>query len=485
MKKILFILIFTTLNTFSQKKTLEIKLEEKSKIISYNFNESGGLSIHSGRQASPVTLIFKDQKLHKYDENLELVFNNSFEIEKNYPSGNYSPNGDYFFYNNTFIDKDGKIKTNYPASTYGAFKAIKKKSNLNPIFNFFSNYAYSFIGPKSGRSNIKKNYLEGDIFIYNFKNEDFTEETFPLVVQKIENNIEQKDIKWQLKPYFKDFFLLTTKDKLEKNSHTDISHFVKYNFNGSIKKYTKINLTLDDDKYFLISDNNGIKNSEPVAYTLKGSASQSGFHINEEDNSFLLYGYYSNKDGVQKRVGKVDGIYFFKFDENGKEIWKNYYPFSETKEGYLIQRKIEYIQSGEKGVILSYLNDENAMYLVNSETGKIETTSASLVNFFEKENKIGKDGFIELKLFKSYFWRNFTDKKTNKNYIDYNILGAILLKPEIEQFILDQTSKSKFINTYDAHFNLNGDIYITECKKGNEKFRGRIPTLKSINVYKF
>lgn len=471
MKKTLFISLIYILNIFAasaQEKTISIKLKDKKRVLYNYYNQFGDLLIHTAKQPSSMLNLFKNNELRFYDKDLNLKFSKEINQSKNIISRKFAYSGKYLINHKEIINKNGESKE-YPFEGYD--KVFAKKSNLNPIFSFFNGYAYTIIGPKKGRKNKKKIYEGDDIKIFNLRNSDLKEESFTLKPPKIETNREIAE--WYLGENFENSFFLTSTDVVEKNTHTAVNHFANHDYDGSLKKYTKISINLDKDKYFLFSHNNGPVYHPFSAYG--GHLSYSGVDIDVDKKTFLLYGYYSKSDGKQQRVGKVDGIYAFKFDNDGNQLWKNYYPFSTTKKGYLIKRKIEYNECNGKGVIHSYIDDQNLFFTINSENGSLETSSNELLDVFKKSKILKEDNFLYLNMYVGgYFRRQFKDKKMNNNTMNYNILKAMLLKPEIKQFILNRTSSIKKA-FYDANINKTGEIIIEEKLNRNTE----------LNLYKF
>ncbi len=465
MKKIfLFGLIFLiSLNkSFSQQKTVSIKLEDKKKVTQVYGNEYGDILVYSARQPSMMLNLFKDNEVRFYDKNLNLKYFKKVNQSKNIIAEDFSYSGKYLLNFEEIIDKDGNSRE-YPFTGFN-HKETVKNSKLNPIFRFFNNYGYTIIGPEQGRENRKKIYGDDDLKIFNLRNSDLREESFTLELAKIETN--RKVPEWYLGRKSRNSFFLTSTDIVEKNTHTAINHFTKYNYDGSIRKYTKVVVNLDENKYFLFSHNNGPVYHSNSSYG--GSLSYSGTHVDNEKNTFLVYGYYSNSDGKQVRVGKVDGIYAFKFNQEGDLLWKNYYPFSTTKKGYLIKRMIQYNECNGKGVIHSYIDDNNLFFSIDSENGSILSSSNELVDFFHKGDKmLEEDNFLHLNMYVGgYFRSDFKDKKTNNNIIISSVFKAMILKPEIKKFILNRASSVKKA-TYDAYINKTGEIIITEILNKN------------------
>ncbi len=473
MNKTITLFIFLIISTiaYTQKKEISLKLKNKQQVNETFINKSNGdIYFRVSRQPSGLLYIYKDNHLLKYNHNLDTVFDLEYSKSVQIPDSKFSGFG-YYIVDEKIIDSLGDLKK-YPANNF--FTQIEKKSNLNPIFSFFNNYSYTIIGPKLGRKNRKSVYDDGDLFIYNFKNSNLKGESFPLVLPNIKTN--QKKASWfLLKQKLKYNFFITSKDDLKKDYNKDTYHFVEYNFNGKVISYTRIPISLDEEKNFLPSHND----NGPTVYSNSaygGSFGYASSFINKSDNTILLYGYYSNKKGKQIRAGKVDGIYAYKYKiGTGELIWKSYYPFSKTNNNYLIKRKIEYSQSKDTGIIHCYLDDNNAFFLINNETGEIEKNSSNLINLFEKSKILKDNVFLNLNMYTGgYFGYTFKDKKTNRNKISISVLKAILLKPEIESFLIE---KSKTIKNgyYEAKIIENGDVFIFEYQnRGNE-----------ISIYKF
>ena len=77
-------------------------------------------------------------------------------------------------------------------------------------------------------------------------------------------------------------------------------------------------------------------------------------------------------------------------------------------------------------------------------------------------------------MFLGTFKETFKDKKTNRNKISSSILAAILLKPEIKQFLINKTKNVKK-RKYSAEIMENGTVFIIEI----------IDRGKEVNIYKF
>lgn len=475
MKKTLITLFLLTISnlTFSQKSEVILKLEKKQKLNERFINRvNGDIYLRTSKQPSALLLIYKNNHLIKLNNNLEQVFDVEFTKSLQVPTSKFS-GFNYLKINDKIIDSTGNVRE-YPKK--GHLVKLEKMSNLNPIFGFFNNDGYTFIGPKIGRKNRKKAYDDDDLFIFNLKNSDLTGVTHPFKLENIQTN--QKYASWfvlnQKQP---NSFFLTSKDDLEENLSNDTYHFAEYAYNGSIISYTKIAIALENGKYFLPSHSD----IGPTVYSNSaygGSFGYASSYVNKKDNSILLYGYYSKKNEKQIRVGKVDGMYAHKYKiGTGELIWKTYLPFTETNSNYLIKRKIEYVQSKEHGVIHCYLDDDNGFFKINSETGKIEKNSSDLVSIFDKSKILRNDTFLRLNMYVGgYFRDTFKDKKTNRNNLTTSVLKAILLKPEIEGFLLNKSKELKFSNI-NAEIIENGDVYIIidEVKSRDKK----------VSIYKF
>ncbi len=451
---------------FSQEKQINIKLENSNHrfLKIENDLDNGNLFLFSGRDFGNHLV----KKFHAISNELDRKI--EFEIDKTIIFDEYlsSGFGDYLI-EDKIINNVKNIKT-FP---YKSVRKFSRKSKVNPIFDFFNHYATSFIGPKIGRKNARNKYSNNDLFIKNLRHEDLKEEIFPLDIVEIETN--QKNPSWYLSRHkFKNSFFLISKDlTIFKDRSKRLYHFVEYNFKGKVESYSKLPINLEDNKYHLPTLSfYGV--SSGVEYTGR-SYQYASSYIDKQNNTIMLYGYYSNKKGKQIRVGKVDGIYAYKFEiGSSKLIWKTYYPFKKRISNYLYKRKIEHFSNGQNDVIHCFLDSKNAFLLIDKKTGEILKRSNELVDLFEKESILKNNDFLNLDIFSGNFKDTFKNKRTNKNKISTNVLAAALLKPEIKQFLLNKTSGVKN-RLYKARIVENGEIFLFELiKKGNE-----------INIFKF
>lgn len=463
--------------SFAQEKTKEIKLHKNERLNFLNISNDGNLLFKTNKEVNGVVYkTYKDNKLTYLDKNLNNVF--KINVANTFPKGfiEFSTDLEYTINSDQLIDKEGNIQK-YPYGKKNSYSRIDKKSGLNPSFRFFNDYGWTIIGPKSGRFNIKKKYSKNDIFIFNLRNKDLKGETFVLKSPKITTN-RKKSIPWQiLNQNFKNSFFLVSKDEITKENNQQVYHVVENSYKGEIASYSKLVIKLDEGKYFLPSHNNG-----PVDYTSSAYGGAFGYgaiHVDNNKNSILVYGYYSNKKGKQHRVGKVDGIYAYQFKKGGEILWKSYFPFKGTIDGYLIKRQIEFSQSKNFGVIHCYLDNINGFFKINTETGKFTTNSSILVDFFSNKKILKNNHFLKLSMMRGMdFYNIFKDKKTNKNEINHDVLSAMILKPEIKEFLLDRAIKKK--NTsYLAKFS-NENIYLIEVIK-----TGRGIKEKTLTIFKF
>lgn len=478
-KKTFFIcIILLSSITFSQKKVKEIKLDKNENLNFFKASDNGTILYKTNKEVYGVVYrTYKDNKLYCLDNNLNTIF--AIDVANTFPKGfvETTKNFQYTINSDELIDEKGNIRS-YPYGKKNTFLRIDKESGLNPIFRFFNDYGWTLIGPKSGRLNFKKKYNENDIFIFNMRNNDIKGEVFHLKTPKIITN--QKVVSWQLlKEHSKKSFFLVSKDKISKDFSNEVYHIVEHSYTGEIESYTKLNIKLEDSKYFLPTHTNeGAKNNQNSAYG--GAFGYGDISIDNSKNTILVYGYYSNKKGKQHRVGKVNGIYAYKFKKDGKLLWKSFFPFKKPVKNYLINRKIEIRKMKNNATIHCYMDDLNGFFKINLNNGEISNNSLAFNNFLS-EKKIQKDSyFFKLKMMRSvYFIDTFKDKVTNKNEININLLCAITLKPEIKDFIIERSKNLKNM-IYNAEFSDN-DIFITEI----ESSKTRNSKEKSLSIFKF
>ncbi|MGB1042733.1 MAG: hypothetical protein ACPGU6_05010, partial [Tenacibaculum sp.] len=413
--------------------------------------------------------------INHLDKNLNEVF--KVDVATTFPKGHleFSTDLEYTINSDQLIDKKGNIKE-YPLGKK-SYSKFDKNSGINPSFRFFNDYAWTTIGPKSGRANIKKQYSDDDIFIFNLRNEDLKGETYVLKSPQIVTNREES-IPWQmLSQNFKNSFFLASKDKLTKKNNQQVYHIVENTYKGEIASYSKLTVKLDEGKYFLPSHSIG-----PVDYAYSAYGGAFGYgtvHVDNNKETILVYGYYSNKKGKQHRVGKADGIYAYQFKKGGEILWKSYFPFKDTVNGYLIKRQIEYTQSGNFGVIHCYLDNINGFFKIDTETGKFRTNSSSLTDFFSNKKILKNSHFLKLGMMRGMdFYNVFRDKKTNRNQMNYDVLSAMILNPQIKDFLLERAIKKKSAS-YLARFSKD-NIYIIEVIKA-----GRGVKERTLSIFKF
>jgi hypothetical protein len=475
-KTITFLFIIGSTFIFSQEKVKEIKLDKKENLNFLKVANDGTILLKTNKEVYGVVYkTFNGNKLMSLDKNLDTNF--EIEVANTFPKGflELSPDLKYTINSDQLIGEKGKIKE-YPYGKKNTLNRLNKKSGLSPVFHFFNDYGWSVIGPKSGRKNLKKKYDNNDIFIFNLRNEDLKSETFLLKSPEIITN--EKSISWQLiEQNFKNSFFLGSKDKISKDFTKEVYHVVENTYNGEIASYSKLEVNLEQGKYFLPSHSNGIVNYENSAYG--GGFGYGATYINNETNTVLVYGYYSNKKGKQHRVGNADGIYAYQFKKGGELIWKSYFPFKKTINGYLIKRQIEITPYDNLAVIHCYLDDLNGFFKIDLNTGNFLNNSSNLIDFFENKKILKENYFLKLNMMSgAYFFNVFKDNKTNKNNMTSDILTAIILKPEIKEFMLNRSSTKKNVS-YNAKFSKE-NIYISELTKA-----GRGVKEKTLTIFKF
>lgn len=460
--------------SFAQEKVKEIKLDKNESLNFLKVADDGTILLKTNKEVYAVVYrSYKDNKLTSLDKNLDKKF--EIEVANTFPKGflELSKNLEYTINADQLINKEGQIKE-YPFGKKNTYSRIDKKSGLNPVFHFFNDYAWTVIGPKNGRFNLKKKYSKNDVFIYNLRNEDVKEETYVLKTTEIETN--RKSVSWLLSEHnTKNSFYLFSRDKLKNKEHVNNLHIVENNYKGEIVSYSKITTNLGEDKFFITSNE------------MNYSIDFNRFSINEDNNTILVYGYYSNNKGSfydvkhtkpSKQVAKVDGFYVFKYKKGGKLLWKNFISFEKMPKTNFQTRGLMFSEFKNKGILECHLGNISGFFKIDLNTGENQSNSSSLTSFFEK--KILKNKyFLKINLLSGLqFSHHFKDKKTNKNGINAKVLSAMILKPEIKDFMLDRASKKKGV-TYNAKFSKE-NIYITEITKA-----GRGVKEKTLTIFKF
>ncbi len=486
-KIITFLFIISSTFIFSQEKVKEIKLDQKENLNFFKVANDGTILLKINKEVYGVVYrTFKENRLLSLDKNLDTNF--EIKVANTFPKGflGLSTDLDYTINSDQLIDRKGSIKE-YPIGEKNTLNRLNKKSGLTPVFHFFNDYGWSIIGPKAGRENLKKKYDHDDIFLFNLRNEDLKGETFVLKTPEIITN--KKSVSWQLmNQNYKNSFFLGSKDEISNDFTKEVYHIVENTYNGEIASYSKLEVNLEGGKYFLPSHSKLEVNLEEGEYFLPSNSNSNGIvnyvdsvygggfgygatYINNETNTILVYGYYSNKKGKQHRVGNADGIYAYQFKKGGELIWKSYFPFKKTINGYLINRKIGITTYDNLAVIHCYLDDLKGFFKIDLNTGEFSSNSSTLVDFFDN-NKILKE---------NYFLKSnivFKDKKTNKNHITSDVLAAMILEPEIKEFMLNRSSKMKKV-LYKANFSKD-NIFIREIT-----LAGRGVKEKKLTIFKF
>lgn len=443
MKKtnILILILIFTINLFAQDKTVEIKLE-KGRLLSGVYNSKNGIQFIKTSNKSKYGKKQK-AKLIRFDENLEKSFEINikgrnkmgaafvrattfFDTEE---ASNY---GNYFLNNDQLIDKEGKIhhfEVDY-----------RKQNHVNPIFSFFSDYGWSFIGPRKGRKYYKKKYTNDDINIYTIKNSDSKTILEKLKTPKIETNRET--ITWLMGENFPTKFFMRAKDKPNKKMNNITHHMVAYDYEGNVKSYTPLKITLKNN-YFAYG-------SEIVHYSLI-------------KDSFYVLGALSTKierENAQKY--NVTGFYIHKFDIKGKLIWENNYLLNKPVKKYIGEINLNLKEINNNFIVdfsfgingkkdsktggFFYINSENGTFIKSENPFKnyiIKRLMFSTSSSYEEKNNMG-----------GKFFKNKSNKKIN---VSNNVLLSYVYNPKIQKYI-ESKNKQLF---YNASFT-KGSIILKE-----------------------
>ncbi len=449
----LILLLFFVPQVKAQKNQKILKLEEKKKLWDYKVNNEGEFIIHESRYT--MTGYPKNGFLKYY--NSDLKEHNSVELGKRKLS-NYTMRTFECVIGSKFIINGSSIK-NYDFKEQNATNFISKLTYNGYLFTHF----------QKDLKNDKGSIIE------KLNCNDLSSEYFDLVIPN-QTDYQGKPTIQMLAAIDPLYFMIKELKGVKEDSY----HILKYDTN--LKYENQIDLDVDLGDKYLRPSNNGaggfltIESNELRVLARRPNEGAMGnvFIIND---NYYCYGMYGDANNTGKSFLNnqtffkgYSGLYIFKFDKDGNQIWKNFYPLinSKLKKGKIMAYNNEVSLSKSS-------NDESLLlYVANTRKNDFEVIEVSKDN-----GELMKKSSYDIKLYvpspaihgmyglNSYVY--LPDLFGKKIKFSYNSIIAIMSNQEFYDYVKTK-SKGKTTISYDAHFTEKGLLVFEELDKKKGKY---------------
>lgn len=486
------LLVITTLTVNAQDKVIDLKFKEGFKYVDHAFSENGDIYIISGNHKSGNKGLID---FNKYDSNLEVIFSNNF-ITKYEPLSAFfgrgldaSPTSYELKLNRTndltlaltdsiVIDKDGKAKEFH-------FNILDERETFKSKASFYNKSFAFYFGNKV--LSARKSEYSDELYIRRFSLKNSTNKTIELKLPAFETFIEGEKFKidfgskkeieksknkvsYEVGESSNENILLINKE-LSKDKKQNQYNLLSIDSIGNVVKKTSFLLNFKD-KYFALS-NNGLSSQRQVTTTssvssyifLSETATGNVYVDGTNEDFYYVYGIYSEKLGPIMNIVYPKGFYVYKFDTNGKLVWKVEKEISDKdfgKGNNPIDLTLNFFKiKDNKAVfdVFSY-NHEIAYYsVIDLNLGKIEQNESISYDVDRTKYNAYRGNQIKtgIKL-KDFF---------GKNNLDINTLIAARLNKKVDNYLKKNLKVERDYNTFIS----KSGIFIIENNHEEKTFK--------------
>lgn len=453
MKYISLILLLLSLSNINAQKTQKtLQFEEKKKLWDYQVNRKGEFIIHQSKYT--MTGYPKNGVLKYYDSDIKEY--KSLELNKKQLADVKIGNFDYVI-GSKFVVAGNSIKA----------YDFKEPKGLN----FVSRLVYG----ESLFTHFQKD-LKNDtgVVVEKLNLTDLSSKYFDLIIPN------QTD--YEGNPTIQ---LFDADDRLNflikelKGSKKDAYHILSYN--ETLNYESQVDLEVDlGDKYLRPSNNGagGFLTIEDESFNILARRPNDGAmgNVLVHPDGYYCYGMYGDTEKSGKSLLNnqtfftgYSGLYVFKFDKQGNQIWKNFYPLvnSNLKKGKIMA------YNNEVGLSKSS-NDENLLlYVVN-----VRKKAFEIIEIAKSDGESLKKSNNNIKLYEPSPAILGMYGLPSYNYVP-DLFGkkirfsknAILALHSNKKFYAYIKSKSKGRTiSYDAHFTDKGLLVFEELDKKKGKY---------------
>ncbi len=308
----------------SQDKVVEFSPPEKHKFVGREHTSNGLFYIVTSKAKSDVTI-------NSYDADLSLVYEKNFKTSYKGLSGSFgggmndapeyyelyaSETGQYAvsYEDRFFIDRSGK-------TTKFNFEHKDESGEIVSYFTFFSDDYACYLGKKPSTGRGKNKVDDNNIYLFRRSISDQSTKLISLPIPEIAT--DEKELKFGLHSYAQDGFYIINK-QLDKVNAVDIYNILKYNYDGQLISYKKLEVKLDG-KYFAAS-NCGFGSSTIIYsnYTTTHRLSDNAtgnVYIDQQKQVYYVFGVYTNSKDMNLYNSKNNGFYVKKFSFDDQLIW--------------------------------------------------------------------------------------------------------------------------------------------------------------------
>jgi hypothetical protein len=486
-KQVLYFILLFSCQLFAQNKVVEIKIEGQRSLTGLKNSKTGNTYVNTSKHV--VMAKYKEARLQTFDENLNELYNVEINAREYVGNPNYmnrtypTKYGSYYYNVDQLINNKGEVVEYF--DRVSILLKSKKKDAINTELSFYNDFGSTVIGPQLGRSNYKKKYDYKDLFVSTIRNDNFQVITAQLEFPNIKMSGKEDNLNWiDFDSFNKGFMLISFEkdDDSKQKEHKKNWHCVLDSYQGKNLLYANINLNIGDkffvpDSYANINLNIGDKffvpdSPERSIYVKSiGGLGTNPYKIfyNEQDETFLLYGFYNNEKKSNKGKVEAHGIYFHKFDRNGNLLLEKYFTLPEAKKSYALHKYINYEEFKGSGLFtVGIEEDELNLYEVNPLAGTLIKKHFNILDGYNNSFK------NSLKKEIVYFSSIYSKKSLKNRYFSLTTIKGLSINSEIGKYIEKQLTKNKLY--YDAQI-LNDKSVI--LKEFNSK--GRVVKLLKFN----
>jgi hypothetical protein len=354
------------------------------------------------------------------------------------------------------------------------FVSSDNNKEFETVFKIFSgnyecNFGYVLEKKQKKEDKYKENYF------YRLSLEDLSQKLvkidfpkFPFLI-KGETEKKKKDDKetWGIVNYNKSQFLMLNK-QYSKLRDEDQYNIAFYDYDGNLKKSLNLHLELKD-KYFSSSKTGfgGVKfiYSPMVSVGLMEKSATGNLYLEADNESFYIYGLYTNRKNGDVNIVSYNGFYIYKFNAAGELIWKQEKEieddrFNSKQRPIAVTSNFIKKPNGQFSFVIDSFYEKYA--LMFDIDGKLGTVS----NFKDLEFKIEGNRLEGINV--STFPTGYFLKELYPNlHFDKYTLFAMNLNPKISDYLAQYKTSKEDIN-FNTQITNEGFFIIQENEKSDE-----------------